>query len=129
MGDQNADYAARLEYFRGEIRAQRISYGDLAELQGLAEHIDPSDVELLEWAGVPEQVGEREVTDAEYVRLQEAADRIAAALKTHSPDTPVVFRCEDYWGDEDPVILGTLLGINYEDSRRAQIDISEADNA
>lgn len=46
--------AERLEYLRGEIRAQRISYGELAELQGLAEHIDPSDVELLEWAGVPE---------------------------------------------------------------------------
>lgn len=44
----------RLEYLRGEIRAERISYGEIAELQGLAEHIDPSDVELLEWAGVPE---------------------------------------------------------------------------
>jgi hypothetical protein len=48
------DHAARLEYLRGEIRAQRISYGELAELQSLAEHIDPSDAELLEWAGVPE---------------------------------------------------------------------------
>ncbi len=47
----------RLEYLRGEIRAERISYGEIAELQGLAEQIDPSDVELLEWAGVPE--GER----------------------------------------------------------------------
>ena len=44
----------RLEYLRGEIRAERISYGELTELQDLAEHIDPSDVELLEWAGVPE---------------------------------------------------------------------------
>lgn len=46
--------AERLEYLRGEIRAERISYGELAELQGLAEHIDRDDVELLEWAGVPE---------------------------------------------------------------------------
>lgn len=45
---------ARLEELRTEIRAQRISYGEIAELQGLAEHIDSSDVELLEWAGVPE---------------------------------------------------------------------------
>lgn len=45
----------RLDYLRGEIRAERISYGELAELQGLAEHIDPSDTELLEWAGVPEE--------------------------------------------------------------------------
>lgn len=44
----------RLEYLRGEIRAERISYGEVAELQGLAEHIEPGDVELLEWAGVPE---------------------------------------------------------------------------
>ena len=44
----------RLEYLRGEIRAERISYGELAELQGLADQIDPGDVELLEWAGVPE---------------------------------------------------------------------------
>ena len=44
----------RLEYLRGEIRAQRISYGELAELQSMADQIDPGDVELLEWAGVPE---------------------------------------------------------------------------
>lgn len=46
--------AERLEYLRAEIRAERISYGELAELQDLADHIDPGDVELLEWAGVPE---------------------------------------------------------------------------
>ena len=46
---------ARLEYLRGELRAERISYGELAELQGLAEHIEPGDVELLEAAGVPER--------------------------------------------------------------------------
>jgi hypothetical protein len=44
----------RLEYLRGEIRAERISYGELAELQGLAERIPASDVELREWAGIPE---------------------------------------------------------------------------
>lgn len=46
----------RLEYLRGELRAERISYDELAELQGLASHIDPIDVELLEAAGVPERV-------------------------------------------------------------------------
>jgi len=44
----------RLEYLRGELRAERISYGELAELQSLVEHIEPGDVELLEAAGVPE---------------------------------------------------------------------------
>jgi len=46
--------AERLEYLRGEIEAECISYGEIAELMGLAEYIDPGDVLLLEWAGVPE---------------------------------------------------------------------------
>ena len=44
----------RLEYLRGELRAERIGYGELHELQSLAKYIDPSDVELLEAAGIPE---------------------------------------------------------------------------
>jgi len=46
----------RLEYLRGELRGQRISLGELIELQGLADEgkIDPGDLELLEAAGVPE---------------------------------------------------------------------------
>jgi len=44
----------RLEYLRGEIIAERISYGEIAELQGLADYIEPGDNLLLEWAGVPE---------------------------------------------------------------------------
>ena len=44
----------RLEYLRGEIKAERISYEEIAELQSLAEHIPQDDVLLLEWAGVPE---------------------------------------------------------------------------
>lgn len=46
----------RLEYLRGELRAERISYAELVELQSLAEYIDPSDVELLEAAGVAESI-------------------------------------------------------------------------
>jgi hypothetical protein len=45
---------ARLEYLRGEIRAERISQGEVAELQDLAPHIDEGDMELREWAGIPE---------------------------------------------------------------------------
>ena len=44
----------RLEYLRGEIRAEQISMGELIELQGMANLIDRDDIELLEWAGVPE---------------------------------------------------------------------------
>jgi len=50
----DAEIKERLEYLRGEIKAERISYGEIAELQSLAEYIEPDDVELLEWAGVPE---------------------------------------------------------------------------
>jgi hypothetical protein len=44
----------RLEEIRKELRKECISYGELIELQSLAEHIDKNDVELLEAAGVPE---------------------------------------------------------------------------
>jgi len=50
----------RLEYLRGEIEAECISYEELAELQGLAEHIEDGDVLLLEWAGVPEEQAREE---------------------------------------------------------------------
>lgn len=44
----------RLEYLRGEIEAERIAYGEIAELQSLANYIEKDDVLLLEWAGVSE---------------------------------------------------------------------------
>ena len=44
----------RLEYIRGEIIAERISNGEIAELESLAAYIDPADTLLLEWAGVEE---------------------------------------------------------------------------
>jgi hypothetical protein len=44
----------RLEYLRTQLEAECISWGELHELQGLAEHIAPGDVQLLEAAGVPE---------------------------------------------------------------------------
>lgn len=54
MALDDDEVSSRLEYLRGERRAGALSYGELAELQGLAEHIPPGDVELLEAAGVPE---------------------------------------------------------------------------
>lgn len=49
----------RLNSIRKSIRAERVSYGELAELQGLAVHIPTSDLELLEAAGVREENVER----------------------------------------------------------------------
>jgi len=48
----------RLEYLRGELRAERISTGELLELQSLVPYIEEGDVELLEAAGVPENEDE-----------------------------------------------------------------------
>lgn len=45
---------SRLEYFRTELREERISYSELIELESLVSYIDKNDVELLEAAGVPE---------------------------------------------------------------------------
>ena len=67
------DVPERLEYLRGEIQAERISQGEILELQGLAEHIDSDDVELLEWAGVPEDLDERAAFFAERQALEAEA--------------------------------------------------------
>ena len=44
----------RLEYIRGEIEGERISTGEILELQSLAQYIEPGDVLLRERAGIPE---------------------------------------------------------------------------
>jgi len=44
----------RLEYLRGEIEKECISWAEIAELESLKEYINPDDVMLLEAAGVPE---------------------------------------------------------------------------
>lgn len=45
----------RLEYLRTELRAERISYSELLELESLIPHIDKNDIELLQAAGVDEE--------------------------------------------------------------------------
>lgn len=45
----------RLEELRKELNEESISYGELAELESLSEHIDGGDTQLLEAAGVPEK--------------------------------------------------------------------------
>jgi hypothetical protein len=48
----------RLEYLRGEIRRERISWGELLELQSLIQWLEPGDVELLEAVCRPEFVSD-----------------------------------------------------------------------
>jgi len=52
----NKQAKERLEYLRGEILAERISYGELDELKELSIFIEENDTLLLEWAGVPEKI-------------------------------------------------------------------------
>lgn len=52
----NKTIQKRLEYLRGEIEAERISYGELSELQSLAAYIDSDDLLLREWVCIPENV-------------------------------------------------------------------------
>jgi hypothetical protein len=60
----------RLEELRAVIQDEHISYGELAELQGMIEFIEPGDVELLEWAGVPEELAYCTV-DERMARMEE----------------------------------------------------------
>lgn len=64
----------RLEYLRKQIEGERISWGELLELQGMADQIDPGDVQLLQWAGVPEfpDSDQRERDGAAFVRMKDA---------------------------------------------------------
>lgn len=86
---------ARLEYLRGELRAERISYGELAELQSLIKYIDLGDVELLEAAGVPETIEERleRFNDAPAPRIE--AEDLSGTSQT------VCHKCGDKFPDFD----------------------------
>ena len=85
----------RLEYLRAELRAERISCGELAELQGLADHIDNNDVELLEAAGIPEGI-------------READDTARSVPSTNREQTIVDCECHRDDGLECPV-CGTIV--------------------
>lgn len=52
---KSKDIQKRLAYLRREIKAERISQGEILELESLIPHIKKDDVLLLEWAGVPEK--------------------------------------------------------------------------
>jgi hypothetical protein len=85
----------RLEYLRGELRAERISYGELAELQNLAEFIEPGDTELLEPAGVPEfpdsglaNEGFVQFASGEVISLQCAEGRCSQCPDETGPEGP-----------------------------------------
>lgn len=75
----------RLEELRAEIQAGRISTGELLELQSLKAHIEPGDVELLEWAGVPEmdELPSEDTYYIEYLNKDKRHARDRAEFNTY----------------------------------------------
>ena len=117
MTDDNVH--ERLEYLRGEIRAERISQGEILELQGMAKHINPDDVELREWAGLPEFKSEFTVVAIYHDNMQlycttveafdpdgaiEQAWEVCKADNGWSPDLPI----GEQWAEDKMVIAGTI---------------------
>jgi len=88
----------RLEYLRGEIKKECISYGEIVELQGLKEHIEEGDVELLQWAGVPEFSEEMECLECGK-KFVAGEDGNELGLCEHCAS--VVYDCEKYYKDYD----------------------------
>lgn len=111
----------RLEYLRGELRAERISWGELAELQSLAGSIDPEDVELLEAAGVPEHPWETsEQWGTEVVIRTENGMQLRADGEDET-GTSYVRVCDangeeiaywnrDEWQEEPEFVMGAIIG-------------------
>lgn len=87
----------RLEELRKEIREERISTGEIAELESLKQYIDPSDLLLLQWAGVPEfEEEEEEYTDFSqydtiaYNLSEEDAVKLANEQSEKDPNSQIV---------------------------------------
>lgn len=53
---QKRNALKRLEYLREQIMNECISYGEIAELQGLKNYIEKGDILLEEWAGIKENI-------------------------------------------------------------------------
>lgn len=87
----------RLEYLRGELRAEKISQGELIELQSLAKYIDPSDVELLEAAGVPEHGNDPELEGKYVYKFHEERGELSAYVENMATGEEVwSFKYPDY---------------------------------
>lgn len=82
---KTAEAKIRLEELRAEIQAERISTGELLELKSLIPYIDKGDVELLEWAGVPEfeELPSEDTYYIEYLNASKRHQRDRAEFKTY----------------------------------------------
>jgi hypothetical protein len=98
--------AERLEELRTVLRAERMSYGELAELQSLAAHIAPGDVELLEAAGVPEGMTAHE--QQAYELGAEHARNAASWCMDGNTSSEHVERLVKMLDDGDPMVFDFL---------------------
>jgi hypothetical protein len=71
----------RLEEIRKELRAERISYDELVELESLKEYIDKDDIELLQAAGVEENGYDDELDEIEYAKGGTVKKKITSKSK------------------------------------------------
>lgn len=60
------EISIRLKELKKAIENESISYGEIAELQSLADYIPEDDNVLKEWAGIPEDTGDIDVGDEEH---------------------------------------------------------------
>jgi len=95
----NKKIKKRLEYLRKELRAERISYGELFELQSLAEHIEDGDVELLQAAGVEENA-EPKTRRTNYMPDDVIPPKTAYLCKCN--------KCDIIMFDQNPQVGATL---------------------
>lgn len=116
---------ARLEELRLVLRAENMSYDELADLQSLVEHIEPGDVELLEAAGVPEfpMTQELEVTVKLHVRIKAATEDCEGNAYTRENLIRQIegvvwdemFMSEDVDSREDTDLVQQVLAVDIEE--------------
>jgi len=103
--NEKAEAKKRLEELRNELKAETISYLELAELQSLSEYIDKNDVELLEAAGIKEAKNqyyfnvERKITT--WVRERHS---ISAESKEDAIKQMIILFKEDELDDSDTYV-------------------------
>ena len=103
---------ARLEYLRDQLRAECISMSELHELQGLADHIDRGDVELLEPAGVPEFPDDDDETERGDIDV-DTLDEMTMAAAMVARVLAILEGDEGWSADTLDAIGNALIGSGY----------------
>ena len=99
----------RLEELRGALRAENISYGELSELQGLADYIEPGDVELAEAAGIPEEEFAKRVS--KIIDATQLESGIYEFYKEPTGDY-LCIDCESFQYNQKPMYEGRAAAID-----------------